>query len=51
MMGKHQLGLELEDGEVRSIVTWLGSLTGELPTAYIAPPVLPPDTEPPGDAR
>jgi cytochrome c peroxidase len=43
MMGKHQLGLELEDGEVRSIVTWLGSLTGELPMSYIAVPTLPPD--------
>jgi cytochrome c peroxidase len=41
MMGKHQLGLELSEGEVSSIVTWLGSLTGELPMAYIAPPVLP----------
>lgn len=41
MMGKHQLGLELSDGEIASIVTWLGSLTGELPTAYIAPPILP----------
>lgn len=51
MMGKHQLGLELEDGEVRSIVTWLGSLTGELPMAYIAPPVLPPDTGAPGEAK
>jgi cytochrome c peroxidase len=41
MMGKHQLGLELSDGEVTSIVTWLDSLTGELPKAYIAPPELP----------
>jgi len=41
MMGKHQLGLELSDTEVTSIVAWLGALTGELPRAYIAEPVLP----------
>jgi cytochrome c peroxidase len=41
MMGKHQLGLELGDAEIASIVTWLESLTGELPTEYIAPPELP----------
>ena len=43
MMGKHQLGLELAESEVSSIVTWLGALTGELPTAYIAEPTLPTD--------
>jgi cytochrome c peroxidase len=41
MMGKHQLGLDLADTEVRSIVTWLGALTGELPREYIAEPSLP----------
>jgi cytochrome c peroxidase len=41
MMGKHQLGLELGDAEVASIVKWLAALTGELPAAYIAPPELP----------
>jgi hypothetical protein len=41
MMGKHQLGLELAATEVRSIVTWLGALTGELPREYIAEPPLP----------
>ena len=40
-MGKYQLGLDLTDVEVESIVTWLKSLTGELPTAYIAAPTLP----------
>jgi cytochrome c peroxidase len=44
MMGKHQLGLELEDREVQAIVTWLGSLTGKLPAAYTATPELPPST-------
>jgi cytochrome c peroxidase len=42
MMGKHQLGLELSDEEVKSIETWLKSLTGKLPEAYIKPPELPP---------
>lgn len=41
-MGRHQLGLEMSDAEVSSIVTWLKALTGELPRAYIARPVLPP---------
>jgi cytochrome c peroxidase len=43
MMGQHQLGLELANEEVQSIVVWLDSLTGTLPTAYIAEPPLPPD--------
>jgi cytochrome c peroxidase len=43
MMGKHQLGLELADTEVSSIVAWLGSLTGTPRADYIAEPALPPD--------
>ncbi len=35
-MGRYQLGIELEPSEIASIVTWLGSLTGELPDAYVA---------------
>ncbi len=35
VMGRHQLGLELAPAEVDSIVTWLKSLTGELPRAYL----------------
>lgn len=31
MMGRHQLGIELTNDEVTSIVAWLGSLTGEAP--------------------
>jgi cytochrome c peroxidase len=38
-MGAHQLGLELEGQEVAAIVTWLRSLTGELPSSYIEPPL------------
>jgi cytochrome c peroxidase len=41
MMAHHQLGVDLEDDEVREIEAWLGSLTGEIPTQYIAPPALP----------
>jgi cytochrome c peroxidase len=41
MMGRYQLGVDLTDPEAKSIVTWLGSLTGELPLRYIAPPELP----------
>ncbi len=43
MMGKHQLGLSLADGEVAAIVAWLGSLTGRLPQ-NIQVPTLPPST-------
>ncbi|HYQ45274.1 MAG TPA: cytochrome c peroxidase [Polyangiaceae bacterium] len=43
-MGRYQLGLSLSDQEVAAIVTWLGSLTGELPREYIEQPSLPPST-------
>lgn len=42
LMGRHQLGRELSDAQVQSIVTWLRSLTGEIPARYIAFPQLPP---------
>jgi cytochrome c peroxidase len=41
-MGKHQLGRDLSDAEVSSIVTFLKSLTGSPPADYIKPPQLPP---------
>jgi cytochrome c peroxidase len=41
MMARHQLGIELDDGEARELEAWLGSLTGEIPRDYIAPPKLP----------
>ena len=44
MMGKHQLGLDLDDAEVESIVAWLKSLTGNLPEKYVAQPELPAST-------
>ncbi len=43
MMGKHQLGLDLADDEVKSIVIWLNALTGVLPAEYIKEPALPAD--------
>jgi cytochrome c peroxidase len=40
-MGRFQLGLDFSDEEAQSIVSWLHSLTGELPRAYIQKPALP----------
>lgn len=47
MMAKHQLGKDLSDADVDSIVTFLNALTGQIPVDYIAKPDLPasgPDT-------
>jgi len=41
LMARHQIGEELSPADVTAIVSWLGSLTGELPAQYIAPPHLP----------
>jgi len=41
MMGRYQLGIQLDDGEIEAIVAWLGSLTGAQPV--IARPKLPAD--------
>ncbi len=43
-MADYQLGRSLSPDQVRSIVTWLKALTGELPRDYIRPPALPPST-------
>jgi len=45
MMGRHQLGLELTERERTSVVAWLKSLTGALPTDYIRVPQLPASSE------
>ena len=45
MMGKHQLGLELDKPEVDAIVAWLRTLKGNLPAQYVALPELPKSTE------
>jgi cytochrome c peroxidase len=43
-MGEYQLGKTLTDAQVKAIVTWLNSLTGDLPTEYIKEPPLPKST-------
>jgi cytochrome c peroxidase len=43
-MAEYQLGKILDEGQVRSIVTWLKALTGEIPAEYIKMPVLPKST-------
>jgi cytochrome c peroxidase len=44
MMGEYQLGKTLSEAEVKSIVTWLKALTGDLPVDYIKEPALPKST-------
>jgi cytochrome c peroxidase len=41
LMAHHQLGKELAPAQVQAIVTWLRSLTGEIPVRYIALPQQP----------
>ncbi len=41
LMARHQLAKELGDDDVKSILAFLGALTGELPADYIKPPKLP----------
>jgi len=43
-MAEYQLGEKLTDIQVKSIVTWLKSLTGEIPSDYIKEPALPKST-------
>lgn len=43
-MGEYQLGRSLSDREISQIVTFLRTLTGQLPTDYIKEPALPPST-------
>lgn len=44
MMGKHQLGRDIKDEDVKAIIAFLGALKGELPTEYIKEPELPKST-------
>lgn len=41
LMGRHQLGIELDARRAQDIVSWLRSLTGVIPQDYIARPELP----------
>jgi cytochrome c peroxidase len=43
-MAEYQLGKTLTDAEIKSINTWLATLTGEVPSEYIRKPVLPEGT-------
>jgi cytochrome c peroxidase len=43
-MAVHQRGSQLSDADVKSIITWLDTLTGQIPLDYIKPPVLPKST-------
>ncbi|MCL5742733.1 MAG: cytochrome-c peroxidase [Acidobacteria bacterium] len=43
-MGEYELGKQLKPEEVKSIVAWLATLTGEIPADYIKPPALPKST-------
>jgi cytochrome c peroxidase len=43
-MAEYQLGENLTDQQVDSIVTWLKTLTGEVSADYIKPPDLPKST-------
>ena len=42
LMARHQLGRELSDADARTIVVFLGSLTGDVPAGMRAVPALPP---------
>jgi len=44
-MAEYQLGKNLSNDEVKSIVAWLKTLTGEIPSDYIKAPVLPKSTD------
>lgn len=44
-MAHHQLGMDLKDDEIASIVTFLNTLTAELPADYIKKPELPKSTD------
>ncbi|MEB2362996.1 MAG: cytochrome-c peroxidase [Bryobacteraceae bacterium] len=44
LMADHQLGRKLKESEVKAILAWLKTLTGEIPAEYIKPPALPAST-------
>ncbi len=41
LMGKHQLGIQLSDADISSLIAFLKSLTGKIPADYIKEPTLP----------
>jgi cytochrome c peroxidase len=50
LIGKHQLGRDLPEADIKSIITWLKALNGEIPKDYIAeykvPDEIPPAPKP-----
>jgi len=44
LMAEYELGRNLSAADAASIVTWLKTLTGEIPKDYVKPPALPPST-------
>ena len=44
IMGYHQLGVTLDEGQISDLVAFLGSLSGAVDAAYIAEPELPAST-------
>jgi cytochrome c peroxidase len=40
MMGRHQLGIELENDEIAAIAAWMRAMTGPLDREYIAAPTM-----------
>jgi cytochrome c peroxidase len=42
LMGRHQLGIEMADDDIRAIADWMQSLTGAADPGYLATPTLPP---------
>lgn len=42
VMNRHQIGSELPDAKVKSLISFLETLTGEIPMDYIKQPQLPP---------
>lgn len=49
VMARVQLGVTLEDADIRDIVAFLQSLTGELPANFVTAPVLPSGTVVPAE--
>jgi len=43
-MAEYQLGKNLTNEQVNSIVTWMKALTGEMPAEYVKPPAMPKST-------
>jgi cytochrome c peroxidase len=43
-MAEYQLGKNLTEAQIRSIIAWLNALTGKIPAEYVKMPVLPKST-------